>query len=637
MLNSNNKSLAVVFLIGLLFFASTVRSDVIVDQSFLPRFLGLTLILLLTYFFLFKGKLLYELNLWTFSLFAFYIWNLTSFIWATSVSEAIAQSQLVFLGIAVFGIVSTFNKSNVDFEKLFVRVHVLVLLFSYCLASFKMLTLQFYDPYKISSISLNNNLYSGYLLLSFPIVLRAYSINKGDWKYLSMLTGILCLFFLIILQTRAAYIGMAFALIIITIIILIKYRYIFSKQNIFAGFISIAILAIAISLFYHSLDATRRNAFESKVAVWNYFVPSNNDQKTDNIQIKDIPKKGIAEMAAVSTPVEYFENVNSRLIFWKKSFGLIKNHPIIGVGAGNWRLVVASINEPPNPLHTINNYTYSQPHNEWVGFLSELGIIGFVLAICIFILPIFQMLLKLTFGKPKSGMYLLFYSGFLAGFYVYASFDFPFKRIEHLILVFSILAFLFNKLPLDEIITLPTFKIRKYTLLFQRVFISLLLFTVIVAGARIKGEYYTLKFFTDERKNDNAVVKYAQKATNIFYRITPNTLPVAWFEGVAHFRLGQYQKAVQSFELSIKSTPYEVRVLNDYGTGLFALSKNSLAIDALKKSISIDPDFDEAKFNLSAIYYSMQKPDSALFYANKCRESQKRKDYINEIKISGLH
>jgi Flp pilus assembly protein TadD len=128
------------------------------------------------------------------------------------------------------------------------------------------------------------------------------------------------------------------------------------------------------------------------------------------------------------------------------------------------------------------------------------------------------------------------------------------------------------------------------------------------------------------------VITFCRKAENPFYHITPNTLPLPWFEGVAHFRLGENELAEKCFQRALKMTPGEVRVLNDYSAVLFKLGKQQEAIKTLKETLSIDPFFDDARFNLGAIYFLTGMPVSAREQISQCRESQKKKDYLEEMK-----
>ncbi|MFH1159824.1 MAG: O-antigen ligase family protein [bacterium] len=620
----------VVFTIGVLCLANLIRSGVIVDNSFLPRVLLLSLLLLIAILTGLRNKLALRRNVFEISFVLFYAWNLLSCLWATSFPEAIIQAQLVFLGFAVFLIVSAYLRKNDGFEGLFIKVQLIVLVFSFGLVLFKLATIEFFDPYKIRSISANNNLYSGFLLISLPLILTGYSIHRGFWKYLSAVVAVGCLFSIIIIQSRAVYLGVFAAGLITFSFILFRYRSVFTKRNILVGMASFVLLSILVAVFYLSLDQTRRSYFLSKIPVWQY-IGSYENPDADRLRRKlETEKDNLSGIAPFDFSEDFYETANLRIIFWKKSRCLIAGHPLLGVGAGSWRLTIPSCSTPPNPDHTEKNYTYSQPHNEWISTFAELGIVGLILFLFLLIVPVGILFYRLARSAPKPDISVLFYASFIVGFYLFAVFDFPLKRVEHNVLLFSIFAFLLNKSPLNS--QAPLFSTITARNLFSWTLILLLLFTVFVAAARIKGEYFTLRMFRNERKNDIQVIRYCKQAENAFYRITPNTLPLAWFEGVAWHRLGDVPKAAGCFRRALQSTPYEVRVLNDYGISLYALQETKEAKVVLLQSLEIDPYFDDAKLNLAAIYYLARQRDSALIYLSRCTDSQKKRDFLEEMK-----
>jgi hypothetical protein len=370
-------------------------------------------------------------------------------------------------------------------------------------------------------------------------------------------------------------------------------------------------------------------------------------------------------MAPFDFSEEYYENANLRIVFWKKSLCLIKSNPFLGVGAGNWRINIPSCSKPENPEHTIKNYTYSQPHNEWVGIISELGITGFLISIFIFFVPVVIVVYKIMFAIPKPPVSAVFYASFLVGFYTFCMFDFPMKRVEHNVILFSVFAFMLHKVPLKTLNireslffnhkgsqslpdgrqgfhegeqkqdNQPQGRIDSQNKLIRKMismlFIFLLIFSVIIAAARIWGEYFTLKIFRNEKQNDEKVIHYAKKAENIFYTITPNTLPVAWFEGVAYYRKGNAEFALTCFSRALESTPFEVRVLNDYAAALYSLNKTKEAKAVLLRTLSIDPHFDDARFNLGAVFFFSGQKDSALYHITRCRDTQKKEEFLVEM------
>ena len=78
------------------------------------------------------------------------------------------------------------------------------------------------------------------------------------------------------------------------------------------------------------------------------------------------------------TPLET-RSVTERLSAVDQSIQLIKQHPIIGVGIGNYTAELARLN-PNQPA-----YKYQPVHNLWLLVMSELGIIGFSLFASLFL------------------------------------------------------------------------------------------------------------------------------------------------------------------------------------------------------------------------------------------------------------
>ena len=115
------------------------------------------------------------------------------------------------------------------------------------------------------------------------------------------------------------------------------------------------------------------------------------------------------------------------------------------------------------------------------------------------------------------------------------------------------------------------------------------------------------------------------------FAITMAAQPLAWFEGVARYRGGETGPASICFERALRSTPWEVRVLNDYAASLYGLGQVDRAKAVLLRTLGLDPFFDDARFNLAAIYHFSGKPDSALYYVRQCRDCAKKDDFLDEL------
>lgn len=612
------------FFLILLFLTVTIRSGYLIDQSYQPRVLLLSLLLALATYPVMKG-LKYSLYMVVF--FLFLIWNLSSGLWSGVASEALATSQLVLLSLGVFMMISGFQQREARTETLFIKALLPVLIFSFLLGFYRMVTLYYFDPYRIVAVCANNNLYAGFLLLSLGLVTAGYSLLKGFLKYLAAVTGVFAVFFILITQSRAAYLGTVAATVILVTGLIWRYGHVFSLRNLLTLCLSLMLLGLLSMLFYHSLDDTRQGYFIRKLRVWDYFI------QYDTIQQKVIRKQQLQgdelqKIAPFDLSEEYYENANLRVIFWNRSIPLITSHPVTGIGAGQWRLMIPSVPEPVNPEHTLKNYTYSQPHNEWIGLLAELGIPGLLLAIVLLAGPPAISLFRIIRGKSPPSLPTLLYSSFLTGFLLYASFDFPFRRVEHTLLLFATMAFLMERQPVHRRFrrfSAPTGK------MVAGIFILLFLLSAAFSWVRIRGEYFTYHIFRNERQNDAAVIRYSRGANGPFYRITPNTLPVVWFEGVARFRTGDVAGALENFNEALQYTPYEVRVLNDRATALWTLQRVEEASKTLHQAIALDPWFDDARLNLATMFFFEGLRDSALHYLDGCRNSERKSLLMEEL------
>ena len=616
-------------LITLLFLATvTIRSGIIVDASYLPRFLLLATTLTgCAMWLMFRpGKI--TVSLYDIAFLAFYLWNLLSASWATVPSEAIAQAQLVFLSLVLFWFGRMAFTRDQRSEKTFIVATLLALAISFGLAFYRMSTLQFFDPYRIISISANNNLFAGFLLISLPVALAGYKIFNGVLKYISLTMATVALFFIVITQSRAVYLGLFFALGIFLLFLLLRYRSLVSGKNVRAGICALVFLFVGIMIFYLSLDQTRRSYFLSKIPVWQYFRSYNDDLK--KIQEEQNRQKATLNgMATFDFSASYYQNANLRMIFWKKSAVLIASRPLLGTGSGNWRIMVPSCPKPDNPEHTYKNYTYSQPHNEWIAITAELGFPGLTLAVIVFIFPLILLFRKVLSHENQPDFTTVIYASFIAGFCLFACFDFPFRRVEHNLVLFLVMAVMMAKEPLFP----PKFSLEgKPARLAAFLLLAGLIFTMYAGFMRMKGEYYTGLVFRNEGKDDRAVINFATTAENAFYKLTPNALPLQWFAGVARFHSGDKKTAILSFREALRITPYEVRVINDYATALYADGQTPEAMAQLLRCVTLDPFFDDARFNLAAICFYQGDLKTAQSLVNGCRESEKKRLYLRELR-----
>lgn len=96
--------------------------------------------------------------------------------------------------------------------------------------------------------------------------------------------------------------------------------------------------------------------------------------------------------------------MNDRLIMWQRSIELFKENFLVGIGADNIRFL---LNEEKmegmfmGPM-ALNFFIFRHPHNLFFALLPELGIIGILLFITAFIMPVFIFMNKTLKGTEND-------------------------------------------------------------------------------------------------------------------------------------------------------------------------------------------------------------------------------------------
>lgn len=81
-------------------------------------------------------------------------------------------------------------------------------------------------------------------------------------------------------------------------------------------------------------------------------------------------------------------------------------------------------------------------------------------------------------------------------------------------------------------------------------------------------------------------------------------------EGFNFYKLGQYEKAVESFKEAIRIRPYYADAYNWIGLSYGRLEQYEKAIEAYKEAIKLKPDYIEAQEDLGFAYFSSGKLDA---------------------------
>jgi tetratricopeptide (TPR) repeat protein len=237
-----------------------------------------------------------------------------------------------------------------------------------------------------------------------------------------------------------------------------------------------------------------------------------------------------------------------------------------------------------------------------------MGVLGFLSYVSIFILVLYYLIQLLIKHKDHeySWLHLCFFATTI-GYMIIGFVDFPLERIEHQIIVLVI----FSIITAHYFTNFQESKTSK--LILKTPVLGLLLYTpallsILVSVKRGIGEFHSQKIYAHEHNSNwQKLIKEANYAENSFYVMDPMSAPIEWYKGVALFSQGNIETARTSFEKAYSIHPYNIHVLNNLASCYESLKEHDKAIEFYFKALRISSEFEEARLNLSAVYFNMKQ------------------------------
>lgn len=287
---------------------------------------------------------------------------------------------------------------------------------------------------------------------------------------------------------------------------------------------------------------------------------------------------------------------------WRMTLRLAGEHPVVGCGAGNWKVCHPSVSIKEVFSMDVLDFHFVRPHNEYLNILSETGLVGLLL----FLLASAGLAVRLV-RPSRSGrrMVPVAFSA-LATVAVFSFFDFPFDRTE-LFLWVSVVVGVTAGLHTPQR-PLPT----RHWGSWQTI---LILSVALLAGVR----WHCDRCYRDMMHGVHAMLwpqveHLAHKAQLPLFgsaALGPDGVPYAYYEAMAC----EYQNkpALPAFRRSLHDSPYDKQVLNDVARLLYTenhATDSSIAL--LRKAIHISPAYSRSYFNLAQVYLSEDRPGQAI-------------------------
>lgn len=386
--------------------------------------------------------------------------------------------------------------------------------------------------YKVSGNFAHKNIFSQVLFVALPFSLFGIYKFTDTWRKIAFLTLVANFSIIILLMTRSVWLA-GFVSLFITLFI--YWRFIHQTKvtgkykMIFISLISLTALLIVISTLFLTVDS--KKSFQKQIL------------EATNL------KKG---------------NTHNRLILWNRTWLLVKENPIIGVGAGNWKLEISKKN---TTQESKGDWKYSlRPHNDYLWVLSESGPLGLLFFISIFGFILYyipKIIQKTPEDDEKIFMLLMFF--IICGYLVFSFFSFPKERIELQLFIHIIFAFVIHKqfrlFNNEKNKTAKKIKVPIKLIVLSIAFI--LLISSYTTYKRLNVDVGINKIIELQKKgNYNKVIEIAENIYSPFCSIDGFGRPVLYFKGVAQSAvLKSKVTAINTFLEALDDNPYNINTL----------------------------------------------------------------------------
>lgn len=436
--------------------------------------------------------------------------------------------------------------------------------------------------YEIHSAFGHKNLYSSFQLLCLPFIVLLWFKAKMLGRIALSVLILLVLVSLILIQTKAVLLGLFLAASLLLLLAVITQQF-SSKTFRISVLLSYVLITIGAFILIYS--------FPQK-----FTLLLNND------------------------------TIRERILLWTNTLQMIKEHPWLGVGAGNWQIWFPKYGLSgfleTNYLVSDGFTTFQRPHNDFLWVLSEVGLIGFLAYAGLFLYALYTCYQGVKAKQKKAWVI----GGALLAYIITAAADFPLERNEHQLLLAILLAFAYSFNPKPRQI----YRLSPWFLL-----IPILLATCYTLQ-RLPEEQKVKKLIEAYQLGDNErMLKWSQEIETQFISIDNFSIPIAWYKGLALHNTGKNTAALNANLEAYETNPYQIHVVNNLA-GIYALQNDLSKAERLyKEALTISPTQPDALLNLCSVLYNQQKTEEAFRTLYKFKFDQGNAQYLNCIYVIG--
>lgn len=419
----------------------------------------------------------------------------------------------------------------------------------------------FSDIYSVKGNFAHKNLLSSALMLVLPFAIMGAAAFKNGWRIVSLILVFLLVIEIFVLRTRGVWLSVFVATFASTVLFFITRKKTVSNAQFPFKLVGLG-AGIAVLLLVSLFSAS-----------------------------------GVQESVSDTT------NLDKRIIFWENSVEMVKEHPLTGVGAGNWKINFPKYGLGGLDYNVVQGITHVQrPHNDYLWVMTESGILGFIFFIGIFVAAFWRLAgnFKTITSKEEMAIDLALVFGLLS-YLVFSITDFPLERTSHNFLLMALIAMVFRN-------GLPVAKINLKGNGWAVVLLGAVVFSLTVSYYRMEGEKHSVKVLeANGQRNAQGMIPEAEEAINPFYNMDNFANPLYYYSSLGKLVLQRPEEALQDGLMAYDIAPYNIITLTQMGNIYKTKKEFDEAMRYYNLATDISPKYEIGRFSKAELYLNENK------------------------------
>jgi O-antigen ligase/tetratricopeptide (TPR) repeat protein len=500
-----------------------------------PQWVGMTLINLVSLIvFIYQRKLIKQTisNVLTPYLslfyFGFIFWAGLSYFYAINSTEVLVnitrQVNVLFMFLSMAVLLYNLNNKT-RFISWTLSIILSVEIYAVLVDAIEMInTNGIIVPNSMKGVTANRNITAFSIAIKIPFVLNLIGLlNKKSFKVLLTTVIFLALLSLSMIQSRAS-------------------------------FIAVGLIVVAYSALQTAIYIKQTRSKKTLLSIGYILLPLLLAVAINQMVIAGKGADAVSRAATISLSTND-GSINQRLRYYSDVLTHISSNPIFGTGLGNWKLKSIDYDS-----RDINGYVVPyHAHSDFIQLGAELGIIGFLLYLGIFLWAVYYVFIYIRHSKSsieeKTFVFLLLVA--LGVYSIDANLNFPIARPQVLVVWAAIIALILiyyqNHKQADKPIKTKPFLTPVFLSL---AFVCLVpsLYTTNKVYESLKGQMFLLQDFNSNKFN--LPLNQVDSVVPDIPNITVTTIPINSVKARYYVNAKQYDKALALLEKGTKANPY---------------------------------------------------------------------------------